>query len=358
MKNAKTSSSGDRQTFAQYWAPVIGPSCQMARKLRPPAAKSPTRAAKVTRNETAIGIIRTDRSTHQPPRRITASASATGTPNGPHHRYWGKTRPGPITSRVHTRPMFDGLNRCRPSTWRAKITADRRKRGSRRLGRTTGMRRPPTTSARPPGGAGATPAMAVIAGRPALFSKRGRRSSGHRPGCQRRGSVRAVEPLAPDDDRAVTAGVDAVRHGQIHGSRRDVERGYPDRGGAEELVGASGCGEGAQPDLEVRVGADVEVLEPQQALAGGESIHGGSAFTHLVEAIEGAASGHNRARLRHLGRRGLVEREIDILLRLQPPWPGRLHLQTHEPPLRGVRVAVGRTSRVEEWTLTSGHAHH
>src|SRR5436305_92984 len=50
MKNAKTSSSGERQMFAQYWAPVNGPLCQMATKLPPPAARRPTRTARVMRN--------------------------------------------------------------------------------------------------------------------------------------------------------------------------------------------------------------------------------------------------------------------------------------------------------------------
>lgn len=55
-------------------------------------------------------VIRTDRTTHTAPARITIRASVSGVPMGPHQRYWGNTCTGPITSSVATRPTFEGLN--------------------------------------------------------------------------------------------------------------------------------------------------------------------------------------------------------------------------------------------------------
>ncbi len=71
MKNTNTSSSGDQAMVSQYERPSTGPSCQMATKLWPIAARMATSTAKGARNDTTMGIIRTGRRIHTAPARIT-----------------------------------------------------------------------------------------------------------------------------------------------------------------------------------------------------------------------------------------------------------------------------------------------
>ncbi|MGI8708035.1 MAG: hypothetical protein ACR2LG_07540 [Actinomycetota bacterium] len=114
MKNTKIKTSGDVTMLNQYSAPSTGPSCQIAKKLRPDAANIPRSRANGTMNESAIRTMPTDLRIHTAPTRITAKAAITGAPFGPHHRYCGNTFVGPTISNTHTRPMFEGLKMCLP----------------------------------------------------------------------------------------------------------------------------------------------------------------------------------------------------------------------------------------------------
>jgi hypothetical protein len=65
----------------------------------------------------------------------------------------------------------------------------------------------------------------------------------------------------------VLAQVDGGRDGEVHGTGGDVEHGDGDVARIGDLLGRAGGGKGAEGDLEVDVGSDVEVLEAQGVAA-------------------------------------------------------------------------------------------